>query len=93
MKEQRFYFNGLFYDNEEQFRAATSHWANSEISPVSAERILEHMCKDISLNLSNPFGDEKLIANAELSEMCLRLTAELIAEFREKLQKMRKDDN
>lgn len=51
-KKGRYYFEGVFYDGEDEFLRAAAHYENSMISSVSVERTLLEMCQYIRLNLT-----------------------------------------
>lgn len=85
MNKERFYFNGIFYDTNDEFVKALKQFSNSAISPVSAERILNEMCKDILLNVLNILNMtnmENKICNSQLQEICATFSTEFIISVR-----------
>lgn len=65
-KKDRFYFDGIFYEDYEEFLKATSRFANSEISPESFKRIMDEFGRSIALNI---FLKEHEITNGDLKEI------------------------
>lgn len=84
--DKRFYFDGIFYDCEEDFSKAASQFAGSEISPESAERILKHMCNTITFNILNFSNNKKMLSNSELQHLCACLEIEFIQRYRKMME-------
>lgn len=65
-KKNNFYYEGVFYQTEEEFHDAVMKYNSSEVSPISAERIFADMCKGMMLNLFNPPEFNDFLTNADL---------------------------
>lgn len=85
--KERFYYDGLFYEDQESFYKAVSQHENSRISPTSSERLLSQMAQEIELNLFNTCGDVDKISNAQLRELCADFSIKFIVEFRKLVDK------
>lgn len=79
----RFYHNGLFYDDEGCFFKAVEHYAKSQISPVSAQRILEDMVRHIVINIFAIVNDKHL-SNAEFSALSEALWIDFLQKYNQK---------
>lgn len=82
--ENRFYYDGIFYDNEEEFIKAAKRFSESKITAESSERILHHMCKEIIKNIFY-CKMEIPITNSELKDICDEFVVEFINKYREKI--------
>ncbi|HXN74959.1 MAG TPA: hypothetical protein VN855_00520 [Candidatus Acidoferrum sp.] len=89
-KKYKFYYDGVFYENQEELLRAASRWCSSPISPVSFERMSEIIIKDIAANIFISPSRTNL-CNGELEEILSRKFLEIIEEVREKQEK--KDKN
>ncbi len=83
MEKERFYFEGVFYDSQEEFYKAVNNFINSQISTLSANRILQEMIENISINLSINCNDEKFLTNHEFSDLCYNFMGRMVREYRE----------
>ena len=81
MKDNRFYYDGIFYENEEQFYRAVKNFSESDISRESVERILAHMCKEISENLFMMKTDRQ-ISNDQLKNICSYILIRFVNQYR-----------
>lgn len=82
-QDNRFFFEGVFYDSEVEFYAAASRYSNSELSKISAERILRGVCTDICANLCNPLGGATFLTNGEFQGLCSEMFYDFIKKYRE----------
>lgn len=80
MSKKRFYYKGVFFDNQEDFFKYSSLYENSKITEVSLKEMLSNMEKEIWLNLLNPKEIE--ITNQEMQGILSKLILELILELR-----------
>lgn len=81
-EKERFYYDGLFYEDEESFLKAVSHHENSNISAISAARFLLQMTEEIGLNLFTTCGDVDKISNSQFRDLCAHFSIKFIVELR-----------
>lgn len=84
-KEQRFYFEGVFYKDQESFFKAQETYANSALSPVSFERMWKQLGETVDLNFFNLHRYEK-ITNADAKGVLECILYETLNEFKEKIR-------
>lgn len=89
-EKQRFYYNGLFYKDEKSFIEAVSHYANSEISPVSAERILNASVEHILMNIFVKDENGPHLSNADFAGLCETFWTDFVQKYAEKRQEQQK---
>jgi arsenate reductase-like glutaredoxin family protein len=73
----KFYYEGVFYDNMDDFAKAIEQYTNSKISNVTVNRILEEMIVNIEINI-----DESPITNGEFRKLCSDFSLKFIEAFR-----------
>lgn len=73
MDKENFYFNGLYYDTEDDLLLAASHHEKSKITPVSLQRIIDDFFrKNVILNLFTLSGQDYNISNGEMAAILAR---------------------
>jgi len=91
MKNDRFYFDGMIYSDQEKFDKSRSEWIESATTPLSRERMLQRMCQDISLDLLNTPDGPHILSNYEFSLICFEFSLKFIDECRQRMSKNLKD--
>jgi glutamine cyclotransferase len=82
--KDRFYYQGIFYEDEKEFYKAVCQYGNSKVSPVSLEHALIEFNKRASFNVFNVFSEECRIKNFEMKEILEDMLDFFVVKYRQK---------
>jgi len=85
-KKDRFYFEGVFYDDEKKFFDASEAFATSPISPISFERMWKLLGQDVALNIFNLYKCEE-VSNSDMKRILEETLIFFLENFRNKINK------